>query len=321
MQYQRLTQVDRYQIEVLVQSPISYREIARILNFDVSTISRELKRNSSATGLYDAKKADAQTSKRRENVGPRKKITGLLEKKVRKLLRKDWSPEQISGRLKLVKDTLISAETIYQYVYRDYRMNKSTLWQHLRRRRCRKKSHRTSQNFKNIGVRRDRAWIEERPKVVEERSRLGDLERDTVVGKKGGACLLTVVDRTSRLLRLRYSEKNTSANAHNATLSAIKDLEVKTITNDNGHEFEGHKETAKASGAKIFFCRPYSSHQRGTNENTNGLIRQYFPKKTFITPKNVKLAEDRLNNRPRKCLGFMTPLEVHQKLSAVALSG
>lgn len=321
MEYQRLTLENRYQIEALDNSQISYHEIARKIGCNVSTISREFKRNSTVSGCYDAVKAHQHSQQRRQHVGPERKIQGPLEKTVRKLLLQDYSPEQITGRLKLKKARCtVSPETIYKYIYRDFKL-KGQLFKHLRRQRRWRKTHVVSRNFKNIGVRTNRSFIEERPTIVEERSRLGDLERDTVLGKRGGGCLVTVVDRVSRLTKIRYSPKNTAANAHKATMSAIKNLNVKTITNDNGHEFEGHIKTAKASGASIFFCRPYCSHQRGTNENTNGLIRQYFPKRTVITKQKIRLAEHRLNNRPRKCLGFMTPLEVHQKLSGVALSG
>lgn len=317
--YRRLTQADRYQIEALVQGKISIREIAKILEFSPATISRELRRNGDLKS-YRAAAAQNQTQDRRKSIGPPKKITGPLEHHVRKHILLGWSPEQISERFKKVKDLKVSHETIYRFVYLDFKNHKSYLWHSLRRHRRWRKTHRASRSFKQIGKKTDCLWIHDRPAIVEKRSRLGDLERDTVMGKKGGPALLVVVDRTSRLTRIRFLENITKEVTHKATLEIAKTLKVKTITNDNGGEFGCYKETAKQLNAKIYFCKPFRSCERGTNENTNGLIRQYFPKYEHPDPKRVKEVEDLLNNRPRKCLGFKTPFEVHNRMSAVALS-
>lgn len=319
--YRRLTQADRYQIEALVNSRISIREISRMLGFNPSTISREVARNCDREkSIYIAVNADLQSKKRRSSLKTMKKISGTLEKEVRVLLLLDWSPEQICGRLKLESSHRLSHETIYKYIYEDYK-NGGALWSHARRRRRWRKTHVASRNFKRIGARIDRSWMDERPVEANERTRLGDFERDTVLGKKGGGGLLTIVDRRSRLSRIRYLPKVTGKIAHEATVEALKDLNARTITNDNGHEFCDHKNTATVLNVEIYFCKPYRSYERGTNENTNGLIRQYFPKGEHPDPNQIPLAEDRLNNRPRKCLGFKTPNEVHNILSGVALSG
>jgi transposase, IS30 family len=314
IKYRRLTLADRYQIEALVQSKISLRKIAEILNVSAATISREISRNYNKQS-YTAKKAQVLASQRRLSVGPPKKITGSLEQQVRKHIILGWSPEQISQRFKK-----ISHETIYNYIYDDFKTNGTNLWSHLRRHRRWRKTHKASRSFKNIGKKTDCLWIKDRPQIVEERSRLGDIERDTMLGKRGGPALLVAVDRTSRLTRIRYLTKLNKEVTHRATLEIAKTLEVKTITNDNGGEFGSYQELAKKLEASIYFCRPFRSCERGTNEYTNGLLRQYFPKYEHPNPKIISKVERLLNNRPRKCLGFKTPLEVHNEMSAVALS-
>lgn len=313
--YRRLTQEDRYQIEALIQSKISLHEISRIVGFSVSTICRELRRNQ-IQGIYGAKLAQKNYLLRRSHIGPAKKIKGKLEKTIRKYLHMQWSPEEIKERLKLD----VSHETIYKFVYDDFKYKGSILWRQLRRHRRYRKTHKASRNFKNIGRKTDCLWIDDRPEFIENRSRLGDIERDTVVGKKGGPGLLVMVDRASRLTRIRYLKKITQKYAHKATIEVAKTIKIRTITNDNGGEFSSYNELSKEINAKIYFCRPFSSYERGTNEYTNGLIRQYFPKSIEPDPKMVSKVEKLLNNRPRKCLGFKTPLEVHREMSAVALS-
>ena len=153
----------------------------------------------------------------------------------------------------------------------------------------------------------------ERPKIVDERIRFGDFERDSVQGKFKGPVLLTIVDRLSRLTKIKKVRWINAEATHRATVELLRNLPINTITNDNGSEFADHQLTAKALGADIYFNDPYSSWQRGTNENTNGLIRQYYPKGTDFTKVSdldVKHLEDLLNNRPRKTLGYKTPNEV-----------
>lgn len=317
--YRRLTQKDRYQIEALVQSKISLREMAKIIGFSASTLSRELRRNRPRP-KYFATTAQSLSQKRRKFIGPAKKITDAFEDHVREHILMGWSPEQIACRLKEEQGLKISHESIYKYIYDDHKYRRGSLWQSLRRHRRWRKTHKASRNFKNIGKKTDCLWISQRPKIVEKRSRLGDLERDTMLGKRGGPALLVFVDRASRLTRIRYLERLKKELTHEATLEVAKTLEVKTITNDNGGEFGCYKETAERLNVPIYFCKPYRSCERGTNENTIGLIRQYFPKYEHPNPQRVQEVEDLLNNRPRKCLGFRTPLEVHKQMSAVALS-
>lgn len=314
MKYQRLTREERYQIEALLRNGFSQRKIALTLGRSPATISREIRRNKSQG--YRPNPAHELALQRRENVHPPVKVHGELAKIVRKLLGQQWSPEQIAGRFRL-QGIRVSHEAIYQFIYRDF-YNGGRLYQNLRRRRKYRRSRKTARNFKNVGIRINRDWIEERPKIVEKRCRLGDFERDTLLGKSKYPLLLTLVDRLSRLTRIAKMEKFNAELTHKQTLKLLKNLTVCTITNDNGPEFAEHKATAKVLRANIYFNHPYSSWQRGTNENTNGLIRQYYPKGidfTRISETQIKKVERLLNNRPRKCLGFKTPLEIHSELS------
>ena len=319
--YHRLTQGERYQIEALLVSGKGVRFIARQLGRSPGSISREIQRNILPGRIhYKAKIAQGRSRKRRVSVGPPLKMQGALRELVLEKLLLDWSPEQIAGRLLKNESICISQETIYQFIYNDRKLG-GDLWKHLRRRRRWRRSRASHRRFQNLGKRTRRTWIEDRPKEVEKRARLGDFERDTVEGKRGRSLLLTIVDRKSKLTKICWLEKKNARLAHRATVAALKNLKVNTITNDNGPEFELHGATASELGTKIYFSRPYCSWQRGTNENTNGLIRQYFPKKTDPCPRKVKAVEQLLNNRPRKTLGFKTPLEVHRKYSrGVAMS-
>lgn len=314
-QYHRLTLEDRYQIYAGKNSGLSIREIARVLDRSASTVSRELKRNRDGNGCYVAIRAHRKAAKKRAMIGPPKKIH-ICKDKVDELLKLQWSPEQISGRLAL-DGIKISYESVYRYVYNEGKQ----LHVHLRRKRRCRRTRQSLGRLKNCGVRVNQTWIDERPKIVEQRERLGDFERDTVLGKNGR--LLTIVDRVSRLTKIAKVERHNGYYTHLATLKLLRDEIVHTITNDSGPEFGLHDQTAKELNTKIYFNRPYSAWQRGTNENTNGLIRQYYPKGTDfskITEEEVSKVESLLNNRPRKKLGFKTPLEVHtQKSQGVAL--
>jgi len=164
--------------------------------------------------------------------------------------------------------------------------------------------------------------IDDRPQVVEKRRRLGDVERDTMMGTWNGPFLLTVVDRTSRYAKIAWIRRKCSTLVHQATVNLLRNEPVQTITNDNGTEFSKHRLTTKALGAQVYFSRAYRSWERGSNENLNGLLRQYFPRRMNlgnVTRAQIKHAEHQLNNRPRKCLGYRTPSEVHHELKRQAL--
>ena len=316
--YHRLTLAERYQIEALVGSGQSFRQVARQLGRSVSTISREVSR----FRVRQAYRADfaeslAQQTGYRGQAKSRR-ITGELARHVVSRLRLDWSPEQIDGSLRRVHQTcIVSYQTVYRFIRRD-RACGGKLYRHLRiLRRQRKDRQKAAWRPKTHWGLSDRRDIKMRPEIVEKRVRVGDYERDLVLGKRGRSVLLTVVDRTSRLLKLQRLEKNLSGLVHHATVDLLKDEPVETITNDNGTEFAMHQTTEQALGAQVYFSRAYRSWERGTNENMNGLVRQYFPKKKDIgnPPEwKIKQIEHLINARPRKSLGFRSPLEVHQDI-------
>jgi IS30 family transposase len=311
MGYRRLALKDRYQIEAYLQSGFSLREIAKILNFSPSTLSREIRK----AKHYNAEFAQ-RIAKRRglSRYATRLKIKGKLKKVICSELLKDWSPEQITGRMKLKGKVCVSHQTIYRFIARE-KLSGGNLFKHLRILRKEGKDRSKIKWRPHPEVLKGRRFIKERPQIVETRKRFGDLERDTVFGKANGTLLLTIVDRKSRLLRLKWLKKKCSKLVHKATISALRGEQIKTITNDNGTEFAQHHKTAKTLNAKIYFSHAYRSWERGTNENINGLLRQYYPRKKAIgypTKREVRMIERRINTRPRKGLGYLTPLEVHK---------
>ena len=232
-------------------------------------------------------------------------------------LKEDWSPEQISGRMKL-EGVSISHERIYQYVYADKRAG-GTLWESLRRP---KKYRKRAGGRDRRGKTPNRRSIDERPASVEERSRIGDWEADLVIGDEGVA--LTLTERKSRFTLLRIFPSKHAAPITEAIIELLKwDARIKTITFDNGKEFAGHQEIATALNADCYFAHPYASWERGTNENTNRLIRQYLPRKRNfkkVSSQEEVVIMDKLNSRPRKCLDFHTPYEVFFGHQEVALT-
>ncbi|HAR42070.1 MAG TPA: IS30 family transposase [Bdellovibrionales bacterium] len=279
-------------------------------------MSREIRRNRPGGRLYRAAKAAQRAESLRINQHPRHKISGSVEKDLVASLKLGWSPEQISGRWKQ-NGIAITHETIYQFIYRKSQKEEQNLYLFLPRKRKRRRSHATHKKHVLAGKRLNLPSIEDRPEIVDTRSRLGDFERDSIVSpRRQGSGILTIVDRKSRLTRIGKLPTLDSNDAHRLTVSLLKGLPIHTITNDNGPEFSMYEQTSKLLGADIFFSKPYSSWQRGTNENTNGLIRRFFPKGTHfnsVSEKDIRAVEKLLNSRPRKCLGFRTPLEVHNE--------
>jgi len=302
--YTQLTQTQRYQISALLRIGHRQTEIAKASGVNKSTISREIRRNRGRRG-YRPKQAQQYAVERRDKAKTR--ITdedwGLIEE----LICLDWSPEQISDQFSKEQRLQISHEWIYQYIYQDKRKGGS-LWKHLR---CRKKRRKRYGSYEKRGQIPNRTSIDERPQVVTERSRLGDWEADTIIGKGKKGAIVTLVDRKSRYLRMGLVSQRTKEAVKRMIISLLAGFPVHTITCDNGKEFAGHEDIANALGARIYFAHPYSSWERGTNENTNGLIRQYIPKSTDFSAlgkADILFAENRLNTRPRKCLSFNSPV-------------
>jgi len=317
MTYAQLTYGQRYQIKALLDTGMPRSKIADSLGVHKSTISREVNRNSGKRG-YRPKQAH-QKSLARKGLRSKPRISKKVWTLVEKTLREDWSPEQVSGKLK-ASGISVSHERIYQYVYADKRAG-GTLWTHLRHP---KKYRKRAGGRDRRGKIRNRRSIDERPAVVDERSRIGDWEADLIVGKNGQGVALTLTERNSRFTLLRTFDSKHAVPITQAIIELLKwDTRLKTITFDNGKEFAGHEEVAFALDADCYFAHPYSSWERGTNENTNGLIRQYLPKNRNL--KNVSMEEetmimDKLNSRPRKCLDFKTPYEVFFGHPSVALT-
>ncbi|MBE9569180.1 MAG: IS30 family transposase [Proteobacteria bacterium] len=331
MSYAHLTEQERYVIAHMRIAKFSLRQIGDRVSRHPSTISRELKRNGPPEGAdwpywYDA--AQSRADERRYNARHhfRQDNPQLLDY-VEKKIRLDWSPEQISAKLVLDypdnQAMRVSIETIYRWIYLDARVG-GQLYKHLRRRR----KYRRRQKRYGAGRRfvAGRVGIEARPEGVEERRRFGDWEGDTVVGKRGRSNIVTHVERKSRYLmaaRLEDRKAETFAAKSIELFETIAPELRKTLTLDNGSECARFDKIEKESGLNVYFAAPYAAWQRGANENTNGLLRQYFPKGTdFKKVKDEKLqkAVSRLNHRPRKCLNYRTPHEVFMEAQNVALA-
>ena len=303
--YTHLTREERYQIYALLKAGHNQAEIAGILNRNSSTISRELARNCGRRG-YRPKQAHNKAIERRA-INARR-IDEETWKFVEEMLLQEWSPEQISGHAE------ISVETVYQRIYADKR-DGGILWKQLL---CQKKRRKRYGKIERRGQIPNRQFIEDRPAIVDERKRIGDWEADTIIGKSHRQAIVSIVERKSGMTLIRKVERKTSREVSKAMISLLKPYrhKVHTITSDNGKEFAGHEEISRKLQADFYFAHPYASWERGTNENTNGLIRQYFPKSrdfTTITQQEINEVMKRLNNRPRKRLGFLTPNQVFFK--------
>lgn len=309
MSYRQLTQEQRYQIQALLKAECDQTEIAMIIGCHKSTISREIRRN---TGLRGYRPQQAQRlANERKQAKYQPRITDNTWLIVEQLLTLDWSPEQISLWLKAFCGIAISHEWIYQFVLQN-KANGGDLFKHLR---CQKQRRKRYGSYSRRGQLIDRISIDERPAVVDLCSRIGDWELDTLIGKGHQQAIVSLTERKSRYTLIQTVERKTAQCVSNAIihlLSPFSDV-VLTITSDNGKEFADHKTIADKLNANFYFAHPYASWERGLNENTNGLIRQYFPKNrdfTTITQEEINQAMERLNNRPRKCLGMKTPNQV-----------
>ena len=307
--YTQLTREERYQIYALKQAGYNQSKIATMLDRHKSTISREISRNRGMRGYRPQQAHHLALNRRKAKIRPR--FSGSIWVKVELLIQMDWSPEQISGRLNTEQGIRISHEHIYQYIYAD-KASGGNLYRHLR---CRKKRRKRYGSYDRRGVIPNRVSIDERPAVVAKRSRIGDWEGDTMIGKNHKGALVTMVERKSLYTIIDAVVRKTAAAVRRVIVTGLtlhKDR-VYTLTYDNGKELTEHEQIAKELRAKIYFAHPYSSWERGLNEDTNGLIRQYFPKGwelTDVVQEEIEHAMDRLNHRPRKTLGFRTPYEV-----------
>lgn len=321
--YKHLTREERYQIQAYKKAGFSQIQIAKELSVNKSTISRELSRNGSKIlKRYSAVNADKVSMDRRmyASRNSNKKMTTDMITHIIKYIKDDFSPEQTSATLNMRDNINISHVRIYQHIRED-KLKGGDLYTHLRFHHTGKR--RAQYGAKHKGRIKERVSISQRPKIVDEKIRLGDFEIDTIIGTNKKGAITTAVDRVSLLsiISIPTTKKADEVEAEiKRILSPFKD-KIKTITSDNGLEFSNHKNISKALDCEYYFCHPYSSWERGLNEYTNGLIRQYIPKGTSfenITPEYIKMIEDRLNNRPRKSLNWRTPKEVFYGFKAAS---
>lgn len=320
-QYHHLTISEREKILFFLSQGKTLAYIANTLGRSKATISRELKRNAPDSN-YSPHKAQQAYDKRRKRCHRRRLLDNLdLYSFVSwAFLSEQWSPEQISGRLKCEHAKFqISYSTIYRAIYAGLFDTPEEQRSHgckgaIRKLRHRGKSRHTKSYDEKRGKIRISNNLEQRPIEAEERVRIGDWEADTMAGKTGGACLLTLVDRKSLFMKATKLSRKTSANVRNGMIACLKNEACYTITPDRGKEFARHEEISQElGGVPFYFPKPHQPWQRGRNENTNGLLREYFPKRrelSSVGEDEVQTAIDKLNKRPRKTLGFLTPYEV-----------
>jgi IS30 family transposase len=319
--YNHLTYDKRCQIYALLRRGYSQKEIAEDLGISQSTISRELRRNRGKKG-YRYKQAEETSKERRSKASHRtKKMTPELSVFVEQKIRfKQLSPEQISGSLKN-RGIHISHETIYKYVWKD-KCKGGDLYKNLRH--GGKKYNKRSGKNAGRGCIPNRTGIEERPIIVNKKERVGDYEIDTIIGANHKGAIVSIVERKTMFVRLALLERTTADHTTAATISLLAPIKnhVHTLTSDNGKEFAQHQIIAQSLDAQFFFARPYRSCDRGLNENINGLVRQYFPKKTVfskLAAHDIHNCEFLLNSRPRKSLNYQTPIEVFLRFTGVNL--
>lgn len=314
MSHKQLNSKERIVLEKLICSNIRQKEIAQILNRHKSTISKELTRNKDKNGNYSVKTAKKKLKKRRTKANQKfKKMTSKssLKQYVIRKLKKYWSPQQIAAKLSQ-KTHQICHETIYQFVYNE----RPDLRKYLRAKKGKyRRRHGTVDREKDREEARKRR-IDTRPNIVEKRARIGDWEGDTIRGGDKKSAILTHVDRKSGYLIANRLERALAEKVRTSTIAEFSKLsknKLHTITYDNGCEFAEHETTELWLKTAIYFAYPYHSWERGTNENTNGLLRQFFPKGTDftkITDFDLQTAVKLINNRPRKRLNYHTPKEI-----------
>jgi len=318
VKHSHLNYLKRCQILVFWQAGFNQNQIAKEVGVHKSTISREFKRNLTfartklGSWTYKPDYAQDYAAARKKAKRHYYKFTKEVEDFVRDKLMQDWSPEQISGHGKRWNLFSISHERIYQFIMQD-KFKGGDLYQHLRHKN--KKYRKRYGSMKRHSPIRNRKMIDERPKIVAEKSRIGDWEIDTIIGKNQKQAVLSIVERVSKFTILKKLHRKTSEATKIALTEALVAYKeyVHTLTSDNGSEFSRHEEISLELDAEFFFAHPYSSWERGLNENTNGLVRQYLKKGskfTAVTEDDLVIIANKLNNRPRKTLGYKSPNEV-----------
>lgn len=311
MSYKQITEIERYLIKGYLDESLSAYQIAQKLNKHPSTIYREIDRNSGGRG-YRPKQANNYAENRKILKVKAHKMTADTKKHIRRFLRKFWSPEQISATLMELFSISLSPLTIYRFIARN-KLFGGGLWRYLRQ--ANRKRRKKYGSLNSRGYIPNRVSIENRPKIVEAKSRLGDWELDTMIGSHHKGVLLTLVERRSNFTLIGKCKNLTAETITSKIIELLNPHKdnVKTLTLDNGKEFAGHEIFSEKLNARSFFAHPYASWERGLNENTNGLIRQFFPKgKSLksIKEKTIRKVVTLLNYRPRKALGYKLPIEI-----------
>ncbi len=314
MRYRQITSAERYTIACCRARKMTINEIAEFIGRHRSTVYRELARNKCRDGGYRCSKAQKKTNGRRRRSRRNLRIAPADLALVKRLIRADWSPEQISGTLAVKRILSISHETIYRYIWHDKKKG-GDLHKHLRG--SPKQRRKRYGSYYSRGRLAGKRHITERPVSANNRTRFGHWEIDTVMGSGDKHCIFTMVERRSGYLVIGKLERRTKEALNTRAIPLIRSQcrPVRTITADNGTEFHGYEEIEHATGSKFYFSTPYHSWERGTNENTNGLIRQYLPKgksMAQITQRDCDRIAHKLNTRPRKRLGFRTPKDCYE---------
>lgn len=313
-----LTVNQRYEIQTLINLGHKQKEIARYIGKDKSVISRELMRNcDKRSGAYRAALAQRKYEQRQGQKPKHERFTEPVQAYVEEQLSRDYSPEQIVGRARVEGVACVSHERIYQHIWEEKKKG-GGLYKHLRAQGKRYRKRGSSKDSR--GIIAGRVGIEHRPPVVGLKERLGDVEVDLVIGAAHQGALVTINDRASGLVKIRKVESKEASVVEEAIVEALQEWKpwLHTITSDNGKEFARHHAVSRELEADYYFARPYHSWERGANENLNGLIRQYFPKKMSfeeITQQQAAQVEHILNSRPRKRFEFRSPREQFQILS------
>ena len=312
MTYRQLSPAERYMLAALRRQGLNQSQIARAPGRYRSTVCREVQRNSTrADGRYRAFTAQERTNGRRSRSRRNSRFTAEDFALIDELLRRQWSPEQVAGHLRRLGQLLISHETIYRHVWRDKKAG-GLLYTHLRG--ARKKRRKRYGAYDSRGRLAGKLMISERPPEVEARGRVGHWEADTVAGAGSKDCVLTLVERKTGLVLIGKLADRTAEGLSWRAVSLMRrpGAKFETVTADNGTEFHDYKRVEGLTGAAFYFARPYHSWERGSNENANGLIRQYLPKGVSmagLSQHQCNAIARQLNTRPRKRLGFRTPLE------------
>jgi IS30 family transposase len=320
MSYHHFTPVQRGKIELMAKQGSSHQAIADELGFHRTSVLRELRRNSSRE-RYHAETAQKHYTQRRKACRQKLKLsddTPLRDYVADKIALEQWTPELVAGRLPLdyprTDQMRVCHESIYQAIYTDGDYL-DMLRQELPQARPKRRKRGQGKRRRGPSI-QNRVDISERPAAVDKREEIGHWEGDTVVGKNQDGFAVTLVERTSRRLAAAKTQTKAALEVQLAVIEALQDHPapwVKTITFDNGTEFAGHQAIAKGLGVSVYFAAPYSAYQRGSNEQANGLIRRYLPKGTpfrDVTQEQLDEIVEKINNRPRKCLGYRTPNEV-----------